>query len=305
MKKILILTDTSASIDSNIQNSLNINILPLSIYDQDNNRYLEQTLNMSSKDIYNMMLNGKKFITSCTPVFYIEQLLNTNLDKYDYIIALPISSKWSSQYDHLKTLSNQEIYKNKLYVIDSYEFGANTEYLCKKIFEMINNNDSINSIINYISNFNNYTISFFVCKNLHGLVDSGRAPNVIVKLFKLTNVYPIIKVDRKNHFSGLLKKWDNVCDKLVKLAFNEYGQKLSDENIEQITLLHANYDQYELLKIKNYLINLLQINPNKVLVRDVPIIYAHIVNENAIGLQVVANVKKIDTINKIKKILIN
>lgn len=305
MKKILLLTDISSSIDKKIAQELDICILPLAIFDQNNKQYVDKDLNITSYDILNYQDNGKVFSTGCTPQLIIEETIKNKLNDYDYIIALPISSKWSSEYSHLKALSNQSQFKNKLFVANVLDFGFNVEILCKELREKINNgNDNIDELIKYAEDFHNYTLSFFVCKQLKGLVDSGRVPNIVAKLFKLTKIYPIIKVDQENHFGGIVKKWEDAIPECLKILVKNFGGNLSGNEIRNITILNLDCDEKYLNDVKEIIAKTLKIDHSIIEIRESPKIFVHIVSRGAIGIQVVANKKKNkETLTKkIKKI---
>lgn len=305
MKKILLLTDTCASLTKETAKELDVCVLPLSIYDQDGKQYANKDLEFSHENILKLQESGTIFSTGCTSQLLLEETIKFYIDSYDYILALPISSKWSSQYSHIKALSNQPNFKNKLYVADVLDFGFNIEILCRELREKINSGiDNINELIKYAEDFHNFTLSFFVCKQLKGLVNSGRVPNVIAKLFKLTKIYPIIKVDQENHFGGIVKKWDEAMPECVKQLIKNFGGKLTKNDIKNISIISLDCSTEYINQVKKLIVNELKIDESIIELRNVPNIFVHIVSRGAIGLQVVANKKKhkINLTEKIKKI---
>ena len=293
MKKILLLTDISSTLDESIAKELDVCILPLAIFDENGKKYIDKNLSLTSEDILKYQEQGKKLSTSCTPQLILEEVIKEKLNNYDYIISLPISSKWSSEYSHLKALSDSNEFKDKLYVANTLDFGYNIEILCRELRNKINSGcDNIKELIKYAENFHNYTLSFFVCKQLKGLVESGRVPTVVAKLFKLTKIYPIIKVDQENHFGGIIKKWDEAIPECLKLLIKNFDNNLSGLDIRNITILNVDCDLKYLQTIKTIISKTLKISEEKIDVRESPRIFVHIVSRGAIGLQVVANKKK-------------
>lgn len=293
MKKILLLTDICTTINNDIAKELDVCVLPLAIFDQDGKQYVDKELSISSSEILDYQDKGKIFSTGCTPQLILEETIQNKLNEYDYILALPISSKWSSEFSHLKALSNQPNFKNKLYVADVLDFGYDVEILCKELRKKINEGcENIPELIKYAEDFHNYTLSFFVCKQLKGLVASGRVPNVVAKLFKLTKIYPIIKVDQENHFGGIVKKWDEAIPECVKQLIKNFGGKLSGKDIRNITILYLDCDENYIKNVKSFISKSLKIDENIIDIRESPRIFWHIVSRGAIGLQVVANKKK-------------
>lgn len=305
MKKILLLTDTCSSLSKEVAKELDVCILPLSIYDQDGKQYANNDLDFSHEHILKLQESGTVFSTGCTSQLLLEETIKSNLVNYDYILALPISSKWSSQYSHIKALSNQPDFKEKLYVADVLDFGFNIEILCRELREKINSGiDDIDELIKYAEDFHNFTLSFFVCKQLKGLVDSGRVPNVVAKLFKLTKIYPIIKVDQENHFGGIVKKWDEAIPECIKQLIKNFDGNLTKNDIRNISIISLDCSKEYINQVKKLIVDALEIDESIIQIRNAPDIFVHIVSRGAIGLQVVANKRKHKTnlSEKIKKI---
>ena len=294
-KKILLLTDSSTTMSKEDASKYDVEILPLAIYRNDGKEYINNLDELTASELFNMNDEGYTFKTSCTPQLLLEDTISQKLTTYDYIIALPISEKWSSQYSHLKALSNEPEFKDRLFVANVLEFGFALENLCIDLRQMIDNGqDDPKTLIEYANNFHKKTVAFFACKNLEGLVASGRVPKVIAKLFKLTKIYPVIRIEAENHLDSIVKNWNEVPNKCIKALIKTYG-KLLPEDVKQITILTAGNSQDYINEVRKDLAKAIKIDENLIQTRVAPNVFVNIVSKDAIGFHIIANKNKQNT----------
>lgn len=293
-KKILILVDSSSTISLEVAKTHEIEILPLSIYRSDGASYTYEALKMSGSQFLEMSDEDYKFSTSCTPQGIMEEVIDSKLKEYDAIIALPISRKWSSQYDHLKALSLQNEYKDKLFVADVLEFGYAIECLAIELRHKINEGIyTINDLVEYAENYHKSTICFFACKVLKGLVNSGRVPKMVAKILKLAKIKPIIRVEGENHLETIIKNFSEVINKIIKSIIKIFGGKFEGKDIKNIVVLSADNSPEYLQEVTTDLAKTFGIPISKIDVRQAPNIFINIVDRGAIGVHVVANKEKV------------
>ncbi|MDE5651769.1 MAG: DegV family protein [Ureaplasma sp.] len=299
-KKILILVDSSTTLTDKIAKENEIIILPLAVYknnEKDNKpdtAYLYESLEMTNEDFLKMSESGYKFKTGATPIGIVEEVLDEQFKKYDQIISLCISQKWSSQYEHLENLSTQTKYKDKLFVIDTKEFGYNAEYLALELRKRINSGIyTMDELLEFASSFNKYVTSFFLCRSFDGLVNSGRIPKIIARLLKFAKIYPIIKVDDgENKLEGMIKNTIDSNNKIIKSIYKSFDNKLNKNNILKIGILTAcNSDEY-INEVKQDIIKAFDISEDLIEIRPAPTIFINIVMRNAICISVITNKTK-------------
>ncbi|MDE5617465.1 MAG: DegV family protein [Ureaplasma sp.] len=299
-KKTLILVDSSTTLTNKIAKENGIIILPLMVYksnekeNKPDTAYLYESFEMTNEDFLKMSESGDKFKTGATPIGIIEEVIDEQLKNYDQIISLSISKKWSSQYEHLKGLSNQEKYKDKLFVIDTKEFGYNTEYLALELRKRINSGIyTIDELIDFATNFNKYVASFFLCRSFDGLVNSGRIPKIIAKLLKFAKIYPIIKVDDgENKLEGIIKNTIDSNNKIIKSIYKSFDNKLSKNNILKIGILTACNSEEYINEVKQDIMKAFDVSENLIEIRPAPTIFINIVMRNAICISVITNKEK-------------
>lgn len=292
--KTLIIVDSSCTISSQLAKENQIVILPLAIYRNDGQTYLYESLTMDSKDFLKMSDDGYSFKTGCTPQGVIEEVLQDELKVYDQIIALPISKKWSSQYDHLKQLENDKRFANKLFVVDTLEYGYAIEKLALDLRQKLNKNMyTTKELLEYATNYHDKTISYFACLELNGLVKSGRVPKILASLLKLTKRSPIIRVEGENHLEAWVKNYSEVINKIIKATSKIYDNKLTNKDIVHIAVLTTEIGNEFVDSIITELSKTFSLNKSQIEIKAAPSIFANIVGRNAIGIHIVASKEKI------------
>lgn len=293
-KKILLVADSSTTMSSQDAQKYGVEILPLAIYRNDGKNFVTDLNSLTPEELLDMHEEGYTFTTSCTPQLLMEETLRAKLNDYDYILALPISSKWSSQYSHLKALSNEPEFKNRLYVADVLEYGYANENLCIDLRKMIDEEglDDPELLVKYAEAYRHKTICYFACRNLNGLVASGRVPKAISKIFKLVKIYPLIKMEAENHLEKIIKNWDNIPNTMIKSVIKTYGG-LKPSEIRKVTVLTAGNSQEYINQFKTDLAAALKVDPQLVEVRWAPNIFINIVLKGSIGVHLIANKNKI------------
>lgn len=292
-QKILILVDSSSTITAETAKKHDIEILPLSIYRNDGQSYIYESFKMSGDEFLKMSDEGYKFSTGCTPQGILEEVVNAKLKEYDCILALPINSKWSSQYEHLKALSLQPEYQNKLYVANTCEFGYAIECLALELREMINNGTfTMDDLVSYADNYHKKTICFFACKELQGLVNSGRVPKIIAKCLKLLKIKPIIRFEGENHLEAMLKNFSEVINRFIKATLKTFGGKLPAKCIKSIAILNIDNTKEFLNDVITDIANAFSIPKDRIVIKPSPNIFVNIAGHGAIGVHFITNKEK-------------
>lgn len=289
-KNILILTDSSTTMSQDDARKYGVKIIPLSMVRNDNKEYVDEILDITPSQMAEMLDNGYKFKTSCTPIGHMQSTITEALKTYDAVIAIPISSGWSSQYSHLKSLEQE--FSDKLVVCDTREYGYSLEILAIKIRELIDNGQTELKVLQaFAESFNKKTSSFVSFKKLDGAVASGRVPKILSKILKWVKAYPVIRFEYVNHLEKILRKWEEVPQKCISSFKNLYDQ-FNHEMIDAFAVLTTQNDPKEIEYVINEVHRILKIPVDKIAIRATPIILHTVVWNDAIGFQLVAKINK-------------
>lgn len=190
MKKIALMTDSSADISESLAQELGIYVvrLPLII---DNVQYLEE-IDISTEEFMQKMRNGAITKTSSplfgTMIALWEELLET----YDEVIYVPISSGLSGTYNTAYAASLN--YNGKVVVIDAKFVCYPLTRLCIDIKKMIEKGYSAVGIKDIVET----QAEMWAClmpENLNALMRGGRTTPAVATLANLLKIVPLLKVE--------------------------------------------------------------------------------------------------------------
>lgn len=190
MKKIAIITDSSADITEELAQELGIYVLRLPLV-IDGKQYLEE-IDISTEEFMNKMRNGSIAKTS-SPLFgTMISLWEELLESHDEVIYVPISSGLSGTYNTAYAASLQ--YEGKVVVINAKFVCHPLTKLCVEIKNMANKGYSAVGIKDIVET----QAEMWAClmpENLTALMRGGRISPAVAALGNLLKIVPLLKVE--------------------------------------------------------------------------------------------------------------
>ena len=190
MKKIALMTDSSADITEQLAQELQIYVLRLPLV-IDNVQYLEE-IDITTEEFMEKMRNGAIAKTSSplfgTMIALWEELLKT----YDEVIYVPISSGLSGTYNTAYAASLN--YDGRVIVIDAKFVCHPLTKLCIEIKKMIAKGYSGVGIKDIVET----QAEMWAClmpENLNALMRGGRTTPAVATLANLLKIVPLLKVE--------------------------------------------------------------------------------------------------------------
>ncbi|MDD6467551.1 MAG: DegV family protein [Erysipelotrichaceae bacterium] len=190
MKKIAVMTDSSADLDEELAKQLGLYVirLPLII---DDKQYLEGT-EISLEEFIDKMKQGAIVKTSSPLLGMVIEAWEQLLKEYDEIIYLPVSSGLSGSYNTACALAQN--YDDRITVIDSKFVCYPLTKLCLEVKEMIAKGYSSKQIKEIIES----QAEMWAClmpQDLNALKRGGRISPAVAALGNLLKIVPLLKVE--------------------------------------------------------------------------------------------------------------
>ncbi|MDR0985984.1 MAG: DegV family protein [Mycoplasmataceae bacterium] len=265
--KIGILIDSSSTFNDGFIKSNNIEIIPLSLTDN-NNKVYDDLTDISHEDLLKRLDNGEDFKTSCSQLGKLFNKVDEMLKKYEQVVFLPISMGLSSQYN--QSLMVQQEYPNKFFVIKSTSAALANEFILKHLVDDIKKNLDINQIINHAENNYNRICTYFSCEDLSGMIKGGRATKAVMHVIKFLHLKPIIQLDNKNQYGGVGRDYQHIIKKIIKNIHKDFNEDLTPDKIINIGIYQAGYDKTKEDYILNEISNSFNYPKEKILIRFIP-----------------------------------
>ncbi|AAT27664.1 DegV family protein [[Mycoplasma] mobile] len=227
MKKLGIVIDSFSGISKKVAEQEGFFQLPLQI-DLDGKVFLDG-VDYSFEDATSLIKNAKNPKTSLPPVEIINNIIENGLKKYENLIFLPLSSSLSGTYNLLR-LKTEE-YKN-IHVLNNSLTGTLYFDIAKKLTKMSEEGKSIDSIIDFVKDFDSKTITYIIPKNLEAMINGGRLTGKKKYVMTTLKFIPIIKFKDKNSVSGLKRSVRKAAEKVVEKLIKFIGGEENIENFE-------------------------------------------------------------------------
>ncbi len=275
MKKIKIITDSTAYISREDAEAKNISVVPLS-YTIDGKSEKEGYPG-EFDEFFKAMEDGSIEVTTSQPAVgdFIEAYEKAFEDGYEEIIAILMSSKVSGTYNSAK-LAKETIGKDNIRVIDTLTSAGNLKELVFHAFNMVKEGRTSSEVEAYIESKIEASRIFIIPDTLKHLEKGGRISKLGMLIGNLLNVKPIIEL--KDGELGLGGKARGKKQAFAKVM------DMIPENIENITVcpIYSEEDGnrvYEMVKEQF---------PNaKVIMGEIGIVVGGHVGPNSIGICII------------------
>jgi DegV family protein with EDD domain len=264
-KRIGILIDSSCTYDDNFVKQHNIEVIPLTFSDAQNQVYDDDNKPHSREKLLGKLDQNEMFKTSATPIGKLMNKVEQMLKIYDQVIFLPISIGLSSQYT--QSLIVQQDLMGKFFPIRSTSAAAANEFVLDKIVELIQTQKDITEIVSTAENLYKHIDTYFSCEDLSGMSSGGRITKTIMKVIKLFQLKPIIQLDNKNQYGGIGKNYQSITKKIINSINEDFHNQLTPNQIKHIAIYYSGYSEEKKSNILDLVARGFKIPKENILVR--------------------------------------
>ena len=233
--KIAVLTDSGVGISLEQLKKDGIFMLPLQIIIDD--MTYRDVYEINDQQLYAAQRNGKLPHTSCSNGKDMSDILKYFVDNgYTDIIFVPLSSGLSSQSNFLLTLAKE--YPLTIHFIDCYSTCMVQYHVAKNVKHMVDNGESIETIIEKANQLVDSAISIVAPLNLEQLKRGGRLTPVAASMANLLKIKPIINIDKST--AGKLDSYAKVRTEKKAIQFVVDGIiKFTNNQPYHIYVIHS------------------------------------------------------------------
>ncbi len=248
MNKIAIVTDSTADIPKDLVEKYKIKVVPLYVNFEDRS-YLEDGVDLTSKQFYEKLKNAKKQTTTSqpTPQDFIKaysELLKDN----EAIISIHISKKMSGTFSSAE-MARKELSGSDIEVIDSELVHMPLGVLAIKAAELASEGKSKEEIIQAINELKQKITVLFIPSSLKYLIMNGRIGRAKGLIASVLEISPILTVhmgevsqfkttrrlsQAKNELINSMKNMVKDTNKLIVIVSDSDAKAEGDEMAERI-----------------------------------------------------------------------
>lgn len=221
MKRIALVTDSTADLTEEIIKDFDIHVIPLKI------RFGEQEYSdgeLKSEEFYQRLMEGKILPKTSQPTpEEFSRLYSKLLEEYQEVISVHISSALSGTFNAANLA--KEKFKEKIHLIDSKTISLGAGLIVMEAARNIKEDKDTEWIIENIKKARKNIETLFTLNTLEYLQKGGRIGRVQGFMGSLLNIKPIIRVgdDGVYHTSGKAHSQKKALDSVVQ-AFHDLAK---------------------------------------------------------------------------------
>lgn len=244
MRDFLISTDSTASLPAEYIKENNIEIHPLH-YIIDGKEYgMDLGIELTDKEFYNSIRDGKLPTTSATNPEYINRVMRKQVeDGYD-VLHIGFSGGLSSSYSNAAMCAREIMEEKpecKIIVVDSLSAECGQALLVYRAVEMKKQGKSMEEIAAWIEENKLHVVHHFTMDDLFHLVRGGRLSKSSAIFGTALNIKPILHVDDEGRLANIAKVRGS--RKAMKTLVDTMLENADSENMSEIFLSHSDNEE--------------------------------------------------------------
>lgn len=192
-KKIGVVTDSHSSITKTEAERLGIRVLPMPFYCGEECYYEDVTI--SRAEFFERLKAGEAFTTSQPSPETVMEYWNEALEEYEKILYIPISSGLSGSCQTATVMAEEDVYKDRVFVVDNGRVSTPMHRTVLDALEMIEEGYEAEDIKYSLEQARDKMVIYIGVQTLENLKRGGRISPATAALGNMLNIRPVLKFD--------------------------------------------------------------------------------------------------------------
>lgn len=244
MRDFVISTDSTASLPVEYARENNIAIHPLHYIIDEKEYGMDLGIELTIKEFYNNIREGKMPTTSATNPEYIDRVMRKQVeDGYD-VLHIGFSGGLSSSFSNASMCAREIMEEKpecKIIVVDSLSAECGQALLVYRAVEMKKQGKSMEEIAAWIEENRLHVVHQFTVDDLFHLMRGGRLSKSSAILGTALNIKPILHVDDEGKLANIAKVRGS--RKAMKTLVDTMLENIDQENSSEIFLSHSDNEE--------------------------------------------------------------
>lgn len=195
MKKIGLVFDSACGITKEEADALGVGFIPLNITINDKEH--RAGIDVTREELYEIMSNRNTTIKTSSPTGEnIQSALDDMLSKYEKVIYIGISHKWSGTQNAIKNVvDNFEKYKDKVFIYPSLYSSPWIGLFIKDALELIEEYENPEDFFEILDYASKYIVAYLCPGDIWWFYKGGRITKMQYYLGSIAKIYPILKME--------------------------------------------------------------------------------------------------------------
>lgn len=193
MKKIGLVTDSHSGILQDEAKRLNIRVLPMPFYFDDECYY--ENVNITREEFFKKIQEGSNVTTSQPSPMSVQDIWDEALEEYEQILYIPISSGISGSCMTAAAMAEEEPYEGRVFVVDNGRVATPLHRSVLDALELIEQGYSAEEIRQKLEAARAQMVIYVGVDTMEFLKKGGRVNSTAALLGTLLNIKPVLKFD--------------------------------------------------------------------------------------------------------------
>ena len=239
MSKVCIITDSNSGITQSESKELGIVVIPMPFY-----------INEVQEEFYEALMDEKTEVSTSQPSpDTIMQTWRENLEEYDEIVHIPMSSGISSSCATAMMLAQEEEFEGKVFVVDNQRISVTQRRSVQQAKELAERGYSAKEIHDILFRDKFQSSIYIMVNTLKYLRKGGRLTPAVAAIGTVLRIKPVLQIQGEKLDSyAKVKTLKQAKTTMLKAIRSDFEKRFSDEEME-IDIAYT-YDKAEADKFK-------------------------------------------------------
>lgn len=248
MSKVCIITDSNSGITQSESKELGIVVIPMPFYINEVQHF--EDIDMTQEEFYEALMDEKTEVSTSQPSpDTIMQTWRENLEEYDEIVHIPMSSGISSSCATAMMLAQEEEFKGKVFVVDNQRISVTQRRSVQQAKELAERGYSAKEIHDILFRDKFQSSIYIMVNTLKYLRKGGRLTPAVAAIGTVLRIKPVLQIQGEKLDSyAKVKTLKQAKTTMLKAIRSDFEKRFSDEEME-IDIAYT-YDKAEADKFK-------------------------------------------------------
>lgn len=248
MSKVCIITDSNSGITQSESKELGIVVIPMPFYINEVQHF--EDIDMTQEEFYEALMDEKTEVSTSQPSpDTIMQIWRENLEEYDEIVHIPMSSGISSSCATAMMLAQEEEFEGKVFVVDNQRISVTQRRSVQQAKELAERGYSAKEIHDILFRDKFQSSIYIMVNTLKYLRKGGRLTPAVAAIGTVLRIKPVLQIQGEKLDSyAKVKTLKQAKTTMLKAIRSDFEKRFSDEEME-IDIAYT-YDKAEADKFK-------------------------------------------------------
>ena len=248
MSKVCIITDSNSGITQSESKELGIVVIPMPFYINEVQHF--EDIDMTQEEFYEALMDEKTEVSTSQPSpDTIMQTWRENLEEYDEIVHIPMSSGISSSCATAMMLAQEEEFEGKVFVVDNQRISVTQRRSVQQAKELAERGYSAKEIHDILFRDKFQSSIYIMVNTLKYLRKGGRLTPAVAAIGTVLRIKPVLQIQGEKLDSyAKVKTLKQSKTTMLKAIRSDFEKRFSDEEME-IDIAYT-YDKAEADKFK-------------------------------------------------------